>query len=170
MHDKYKQGKETEAPESADFIKEKGRKPNFLERKRFVSYEQPEEVQKAADEKEAADLKSGVSKQIKDGKIVETSGFGDGFEEEDVVVGGKGKPKRAEAVKSAPPKKTADAKKQDAKPEDTKVDASKNKETKKVNADEEFDLDGYSDNWGESSNEGDKPAASGSAAVSKVNV
>ena len=81
---------------------------NFMERKRFVNYEENDAIQKAAD-KEEADLKAaGPTKEVRDGKIVESgaaSGGAGTVEETEVVAGGKGRPKRAEAVKSAPPKK-----------------------------------------------------------------
>ena len=83
-----------------------------MERKRFVNYEENDAIQKAADKEEAALKSSGPTKEIKDGKIVETnkfSGGADAFEEEEVVVGGKGRGKKAEAVRSAaPPRKAAD--------------------------------------------------------------
>ena len=132
-----------------------------MERKRFVNYEENDAFQKAAD-KEDSDFK-GPTKEIKDGKIVESQPTGgvDTFEEE-IVVGGKGRGKKAEAVRSAPPKKSTDkeAKSQDTKPEDSKADPSKNtntKETKKQKEDE-FDLDGYSDAWGDGSSDEGKPA------------
>ena len=119
MHDRYVQGKEGKAPGSADqnqdpnFDKEKGRKRNFMERKRFVNYEENDAIQKAADKEEAAALKSAApTKEIKDGKIVESNPATGGagvFEETEVVVGGKGRGKKAEAVRSAaPPRKAAD--------------------------------------------------------------
>ena len=58
LHNKYLEGKERRAPESADqnqdpnFDKSKGRKKNFMERNRFVNYEENEAIQKEADKKE----------------------------------------------------------------------------------------------------------------------
>ena len=89
-----------------NFNQDKGRKKNFMERKRFVNYEENDAIQKAADKEEAA-LKAGApTKEIKDGKIVESSqatGGAGTFEETEVVVGGKGRGKKAEAVRSAAP-------------------------------------------------------------------
>lgn len=65
MHDRYIQGKEGKAAAGADqnqdpnFNKEKGRKMNFMERKRrdLVNYEEDDAVQKAA-EKEDFEFKA----------------------------------------------------------------------------------------------------------------
>jgi hypothetical protein len=81
-----------------------------MERKRFVNYEENDAVQKAADKEEALDLKAPApTKEIRDGKIVESNdAAADAFEENEVVTGGKKRPKKAEAVKSAAPKKKDD--------------------------------------------------------------
>lgn len=61
-----------------------------MERKRFVNYEENEQIQKAADAKELEDLKAAApTKEIKDGKIVQSNdlnGIEVAVEEEEVFM------------------------------------------------------------------------------------
>ena len=149
-----------------------------MERKRFVNYEETAGDEKADDVKNNEGQKEGLpTKEIKDGKIVEYKKDepNDAVEEE-VFVGGGKKKKKAEAVRSAPPKK----KKEEPKEDNLKIqDAVKPQVEKseppapvreavtlkagppeiKANAknsgaaDDAFDLDNYSDDWGDSGDE-----------------
>ena len=81
-----------------NYNKEAGRKPNIMEKKGLVTQEQNEPLQKPKDKKELEDVKTTApSKEIENKNEF--------FEDLEVQYGGKKKPKKAEAVKSAPPKK-----------------------------------------------------------------
>lgn len=75
------------SPEQPKKEEDQGRKPNFLERKRFVDYGEPESSS------------APVTKEVKEGKIVESKP--EIFEEEVVVMNKK--PAKAEPVKAAAP-------------------------------------------------------------------
>ena len=120
---------------------DKGRKPNFFERKRFVNYEETALSDDEKDGKNDKAKKPEVTKEIKDGAVV--ASVSEPIIQEESVSAPAAKKSKPQAVKSAAPPK-----KEDKKVEDLKVEKKKSSEVTDLKAKKDK-TDSYSDDWGD---------------------